>query len=103
MGGYLGFPSKNHWKVTLDDDGYIGIIDQLTIDETNKLRCEVETSRVEKNSWEAMRRELDDIKELLKQGLHRTHNITLQTGVSYQLGRIRLLMSCLLLQEEISP
>jgi integrase len=48
--------------------GFVGIIDQLTIDEANKLRREVETLRVEKSSLEAMRKELDDIKELLKQG-----------------------------------
>ena len=31
--------------------GYVDVIDQLTIDESNKLRREVETLRVEKNSW----------------------------------------------------
>ena len=31
--------------------GYIGIIDQLTIDESNKLRREVQTLRVERNAW----------------------------------------------------
>jgi uncharacterized coiled-coil DUF342 family protein len=48
--------------------GYIGVIDFLTINEENRLRKEVQTLRVEKSSWEAMRKEFDDIKELLKQG-----------------------------------
>jgi hypothetical protein len=40
----------------------------LTIDSSLRLQQEVQTLRVEKSSWEAMRKELDDIKELLKQG-----------------------------------
>jgi integrase len=48
--------------------GYLGIVDQLTIDESNKLRREVQTLRVEKNSWEELRKEVDGLKELLKQG-----------------------------------
>ena len=46
--------------------GYVGIIDQLTIDESNKLRREVQTLKVEKSNWVAMRKELDELKELLK-------------------------------------
>jgi integrase len=48
--------------------GYIGIIDQLTIDESNKLRREVETFKVEKSSWEALRVEVDNLKALLNKG-----------------------------------
>ena len=48
--------------------GYVDIIDQLTIDETNKLRREVQTLRVEKNSWEELKKEVDGLKELLKRG-----------------------------------
>jgi site-specific recombinase XerD len=40
----------------------------LTVDPSLRLAQEVQTLRVEKNSWEAMRRELDHIKELLKRG-----------------------------------
>ena len=47
--------------------GFVDIIDQLTIDESNKLRREVETLKVEKNSWEALRVEVDNLKTLLKQ------------------------------------
>ena len=46
--------------------GYIGIIDQLTIDDSNKLRRENQMLRVDKNNWQAMRAELDEIKEMFK-------------------------------------
>jgi integrase len=45
--------------------GFVGIIDSLTIDETQKLRKEVETLRVEKNSWESLREEVEGLKALL--------------------------------------
>lgn len=48
--------------------GFIGVIDQLTINEEHKLRREVETLRVEKSSWQELRKEVDGLKELLKQG-----------------------------------
>jgi hypothetical protein len=48
--------------------GYIDVIDQLTIDESNKLRREVETLKVEKNSWEALRVEVENLKALLNKG-----------------------------------
>jgi hypothetical protein len=38
----------------------------LTIDPSMRLRQEVETLKVEKNSWEALREEVNSIKELLK-------------------------------------
>ena len=47
--------------------GFIGIIDQLTIDDSNKLRREVQTLKVEKSSWEALRVEVENLKTLLKQ------------------------------------
>lgn len=46
--------------------GYLDIIDQLCIDESNKLRREVQTLRVEKQSWEALRVEVEKLKEVLK-------------------------------------
>ena len=47
---------------------FVDIIDQLTIDESNKLRREVETLKVEKSSWEALRVEVDNLKALLNKG-----------------------------------
>jgi integrase len=47
--------------------GYIGIIDQLTIDESNKLRREVQTLRVEKSNWEIMRRDLDRLEKMFNE------------------------------------
>lgn len=47
--------------MTLDTLGYIGIIDQLTIDETNKLRREVETLTIEKSKVEAALTRIDDL------------------------------------------
>lgn len=46
--------------------GYVGVIDVLTINEEHKLRREVETLRVEKNSWEELRNEIDKVKSYLK-------------------------------------
>jgi integrase len=46
--------------------GYVDIIDQLTIDESNRLRREVQTLRVEKNSWDDLRRDVDALTKLLK-------------------------------------
>jgi integrase len=48
--------------------GYVDVIDQLTIDETNKLRREVETLKVEKQSWEALRTDVANLKALLNKG-----------------------------------
>jgi hypothetical protein len=48
--------------------GYAGIIDALTINEENKLRREVEALRVEKNSWESLREEVEGLKALLNKG-----------------------------------
>ena len=48
--------------------GFIGIVDQLTIDESNRLRREVQTLRVEKNSWDDLRRDVDALTKLLKPG-----------------------------------
>ena len=47
--------------------GYVGIMDSLTIDESQKLRREVETLRVERSSWESLREEVNSLKDLLKQ------------------------------------
>ena len=38
--------------------GYVDIIDQLTIDESNKLKREVETLRVERKDVESIREEM---------------------------------------------
>ena len=48
--------------------GYVGIIDALTINEENKIRREVETLRVEKNSWESLREEVEGLKAVLNKG-----------------------------------
>jgi integrase len=48
--------------------GYLGVVDQLTIDESNKLRREVQALKVEKSSWEALRVEVDNLKALLNKG-----------------------------------
>src|SRR5215211_5404902 len=45
--------------------GYIDIFDQITIDDANRLRREVETLRVERHSFEALRQELDSLKTTL--------------------------------------
>lgn len=45
--------------------GYVGVIDALTINEENKLRREIETLKVEKNSWEALRGEVEKLKAVL--------------------------------------
>ena len=49
--------------------GYVDIIDQLTIDESNKLRREVETLRVEKNSWQELRKEVDGLEGAASAGI----------------------------------
>ena len=46
--------------------GYIDVIDQLTIDETNKLRREVESIRVERSDMDALRDEINTIRETIK-------------------------------------
>jgi integrase len=45
--------------------GYIGIIDQLTIDDSNRLRRENETLRVSKSEMESFRNELEELKKLI--------------------------------------
>jgi hypothetical protein len=45
--------------------GYIGIIDQLTIDETNKLRREVETLTIEKSKVDERRGRIDELYQKL--------------------------------------
>lgn len=47
---------------------YEKAIDFLTIDDSNKLRREVETLRVEKSSWESLREEVEGLKHLLNKG-----------------------------------
>jgi integrase len=44
--------------------GYIGI-DQLTIDDSNKLRREIETLRVERHAWDTLREDVANLKALL--------------------------------------
>jgi hypothetical protein len=45
--------------------GYIGIIDQLTIDDTNRLRREVQTLRVEKTKMEQLEQRMNQLDEML--------------------------------------
>lgn len=42
--------------------GYIEVIDQLAIDESQRLRREVQILKVQKNKMEALRIEIDKIK-----------------------------------------
>lgn len=43
---------------------YTKSIDYLVIDDSNKLRLELQTLKVEKSNWEAMRKDLDRLKEM---------------------------------------
>ena len=47
---------------------YTKAIDYLVIDDSNKVMVELQTLRVEKNSWEELRKEVDDLKALLNKG-----------------------------------
>jgi hypothetical protein len=47
--------------------GYVGVIDELTINEEHKLRREVETLRVEKSAMDELRIEMDKVKAYLKE------------------------------------
>jgi hypothetical protein len=44
--------------------GFIDIIGQTCIDESNKLRREVQTLKVEKSNWETMRKDLDRLEKM---------------------------------------
>ena len=45
--------------------GYIGIIDQLTVDESNRLKREVEHYKVKASQFDSLRAEIDQLKELI--------------------------------------
>jgi integrase len=45
--------------------GYIGIIDQLTIDDTNRLKREVQTLRVEKTKMEKLEERINELDKML--------------------------------------
>jgi hypothetical protein len=45
--------------------GYIGIIDQLTVDESNRLKKEVEHYKVKASQFDSLRAEIDQLKELI--------------------------------------
>jgi hypothetical protein len=47
---------------------YTKALDYLVIDDSNKVRVELQTLRVEKNSWEELRKEVDNLKALLNKG-----------------------------------
>jgi hypothetical protein len=47
--------------------GFVGIIDQLTIDPAARLAQENQALRIEKNSWDELRRDVDGLMKLLKQ------------------------------------
>jgi hypothetical protein len=61
---------QNYFRPTQDQvlAEYLKAEPLLTIDPSMRLRQEVETLKVEKNSWEALREEVNGLKELLKQG-----------------------------------
>jgi integrase len=70
MGHQSGLPLRSYVKPSLAQlvEKYMQIVDAVTINEANKLRREVETLKVEKNSWESLREEVNALKDLLKQG-----------------------------------
>jgi site-specific recombinase XerD len=45
--------------------GYIGIIDQLTVDESNRLKKEVEHYKVKASQFDSLKAEIDQLKELI--------------------------------------
>jgi hypothetical protein len=61
---------QNYFRPTEDQvlQEYLKAEPLLTLDPTLRLQQEVQTLKVEKSSWEAMRKELDDIKALLNHG-----------------------------------
>jgi hypothetical protein len=62
---YLKLSSEELLEGDSKHVGFIGVIDQLTIDETNRQRREIQTLRVEKSNWQALRQELDELKEFM--------------------------------------
>jgi hypothetical protein len=46
--------------------GYIGAIDQLTINEEHKLRREVEHYKVKASQFDSLRAEIDSLREMIK-------------------------------------
>jgi hypothetical protein len=61
---------QNYFRPTQDQvlAEYLKAEPLLTMEPSMRLQKEVETLRVEKNSWEALREEVNSLKELLKQG-----------------------------------
>jgi hypothetical protein len=45
--------------------GYIGVIDQLTIDESHRLKREVEHYKVKASQFDSLRAEIDELKGLI--------------------------------------
>jgi integrase len=62
---YLNIPEEDLLKGDSKHVGYIGIIDQLTIDESQKLRRENQTLKVNMSSLEMLRAEVENLKSLL--------------------------------------
>jgi hypothetical protein len=58
---------QNYFRPTEDQvlQEYLKAESLLTIDPSMRLQNEIQTLKVEKSSWEAMRKELDDIKAIL--------------------------------------
>jgi hypothetical protein len=61
---------QNYFRPTQEQvlNEYLKAEPLLTLDPSLRLQQEVQTLKVERSSWEAMRKELDEIKELLKPG-----------------------------------
>jgi hypothetical protein len=61
---------QNYFRPTQEQvlQEYLKAEPLLTLDPSLRLQNEIQTLRVEKSSWEAMRKELDDIKALLNKG-----------------------------------
>lgn len=67
LGHHTGL-EENYYRPEEQDllNEYVKCVDCLTINAENRLRREVETLRVEKNSWEELRNEIDKVKAYLK-------------------------------------
>jgi len=66
LGHHTGH-EENYYRPEEQDllNEYLKCVDSLTVNNEFRLQREVETLKVEKSSWEAMRKELDDIKKIL--------------------------------------
>ena len=62
---YLKLSSQELLEGDSKHVGFVGIIDQLTIDESQRLRREVNNLKVERSSLEALKIEVENLKALI--------------------------------------